>query len=137
MDKEENRIKSEWDQIEIEKRMLKEQNRLFDQKLSILKDAYVQLDQDRRKVEWEKLKLKAEREQQQEQTGGALRRDADVSVFFRGVTNQLALKKRYRDLIKIFHTDNLYGDKGTLQAINQEYEKLQKRYDVPWRKNSG
>lgn len=137
MDKEENRIKSEWDQIELEKRMLKEKTRLFDQKLNILKDAYVQLDQDRRKVEWEKLKLKAEREQQQEQSGGALRRDADVSVFFRGVTNQLALKKRYRDLIKIFHTDNLYGDKGTLQAINQEYEKLQKRYDVPWRKNSG
>lgn len=137
MDKEENRIKSEWDQIELEKRMLKEKTRLFDQKLDILKDAYVQLDQDRRRVEWEKLKLKAEREQQQEQTGGALRRDADVSVFFRGVTNQLALKKRYRDLIKIFHTDNLYGDKGTLQAINQEYEKLQKRFDVPWRKNSG
>lgn len=137
MDKEENRIKSEWDQIELEKRMLKEKTRLFDQKLNILKDAYVQLDQDRRKVEWEKLKLKAEREQQQEQSGDALRRDADVSVFFRGVTNQLALKKRYRDLIKIFHTDNLYGDKGTLQAINQEYERLQKRYDAPWRKNSG
>lgn len=137
MDKEENRLKSEWDRIELEKRMLKEQTMLFDQKLNILKDAYVQLDQDRRKVEWEKLKLKAEREQQQAQTGGALQRDADVSVFFRGVTNQLALKKRYRDLIKIFHTDNLYGDKGTLQAINQEYEKLQKRYDVPWRKNSG
>ncbi len=131
---EKNRLKAEWDRIELEKRMMKEQNRLFDQKLAILTEAYIQLDKDKRKVEWEKLKMKAEREQQ---TGEPRFREADVSVFFRGATNQLALKKRYRDLIKIFHTDNLYGDKETLQAINAEYERLLKRYDVPWRRSSG
>lgn len=118
--------------------MLKEQSALFEQKLEILKEAYVQLDKDRRKVEWEKLKLKAEQEHQDRSyTSDSERRDTDASVFFKGVTNQLALKKRYRDLIKIFHTDNLYGDKETLQAINREYENLQKRYDAPWRENSG
>lgn len=125
--------------LDMERRILKEQSALFDQKLEILKEAYVQLDKDRRKVEWEKLKLKAEQEHQEHQKRDeayGARHEADASVFFKGATNQLALKKRYRDLIKIFHTDNLYGDKETLQAINREYERLQKRYDVPWRKYS-
>lgn len=135
VDEEKKKISAEWNRIELEKRMLKEQSRLFDQKLDILKEAYLQLDKDRRKVEWEQLKLKAEREQTQ-YGGNTFRQNTEVSAFFRGVTNQLALKKRYRDLIKIFHTDNLYGDKETLQAINREYERLQERYDVPWRKKS-
>lgn len=125
--------------LDLERRMLKEQSALFEQKLEILKEAYIQLDKDRRKVEWEKLKLKAEQEHQgrsDRHEDADEGRRTDASVFFKGVTNQLALKKRYRDLIKIFHTDNLYGDKETLQAINREYERLQKRYDAPWRRNS-
>ena len=135
-----NFIDVEQMKLDLERRMLKEQSALFDQKLEILKEAYVQLDKDRRKVEWEKLKLKAEQEHQDRShryNNAGMRQDTDASVFFKGVTNQLALKKRYRDLIKIFHTDNLYGDKETLQAINREYERLQKRYDAPWRQNSG
>lgn len=135
-----NFIDVEQMKLDLERRMLKEQSALFDQKLEILKEAYAQLDKDRRKVEWEKLKLKAEQEHQERSygyDGAGARQETDASVFFKGATNQLALKKRYRDLIKIFHTDNLYGDKETLQAINREYERLQKRYDAPWRQNSG
>ncbi|MBD5532223.1 MAG: hypothetical protein HDQ98_08485 [Lachnospiraceae bacterium] len=136
-----NFIDTERMKLDLERRMLKEQSALFDQKLEILKEAYIQLDKDKRKVEWEKLKLKAEQEHQERSYGRyddtGMRQETDASVFFKGVTNQLALKKRYRDLIKIFHTDNLYGDKETLQAINREYDRLQKRYDAPWRQNSG
>lgn len=135
-----NFIDAEKMRLDLERRMLKEQSALFEQKLEILKEAYIQLDKDRRKVEWEKLKLKAEQEHQERSgrhEGADERHETDASVFFKGATNQLALKKRYRDLIKIFHTDNLYGDKETLQAINSEYERLQKRYDAPWRRNSG
>lgn len=138
--KNKNFIDVEQMRLDMERRMLKEQSALFDQKLEILKEAYVQLDKDRRKVEWEKLKLKAEQEHHEHRARDdayGARHEADASVFFKGATNQLALKKRYRDLIKIFHTDNLYGDKETLQAINREYERLQKRYDAPWRQNSG
>lgn len=138
---EQNFIDTERMKLDLERRMLKEQSALFDQKLEILKEAYVQLDKDKRKVEWEKLKLKAEQEHYERSydryDDEGMRQDTDASVFFKGVTNQLALKKRYRDLIKIFHTDNLYGDKETLQAINREYDRLQKRYDAPWRQNSG
>jgi len=30
-----------------------------------------------------------------------------VRMLFRGINNPLALRKRYRDLVKIFHPDNL------------------------------
>lgn len=45
-------------------------------------------------------------------------------LFFRGVRNEKDLKKRYKDLIKIYHPDNQSGDKGTLQTINDEFERL-------------
>lgn len=47
-----------------------------------------------------------------------------VSLFFSGVKNTRALKKRYKDLIKIFHPDNGAGDTEVLQRINEEYETL-------------
>ena len=50
------------------------------------------------------------------------------SVFFNGVDNVLALKKRYRDLLKIFHPDNMDGDNETVQAINREYAILKEQF---------
>ena len=46
-----------------------------------------------------------------------------VQLLFRGVNNPLALRKRYRDLIKIFHPDNLFGDGELAGQINKEYLK--------------
>ena len=45
-------------------------------------------------------------------------------MFFSGVESRQSLKKRYKDLIKIYHPDNLDGDKNTVQEINSEYHKL-------------
>ena len=50
-------------------------------------------------------------------------------MFFCGVDSEDTLKKRYKDLIKIYHPDNLGGDKSTLQEINTEYEKLKALYE--------
>ena len=52
---------------------------------------------------------------------------------FAGVTNPLALKKRYRDLLKIFHPDNLCGDTNMVTIINKQYEKLKNEIDYPFR----
>ncbi len=51
-------------------------------------------------------------------------------MFFSGVGNKQSLKKRYKDLIKIYHPDNLDGDKDTIQEINSEYNKLCAIYKV-------
>ena len=51
-------------------------------------------------------------------------------MFFSGVGSKQSLKKRYKDLIKIYHPDNLDGDKDTIQEINSEYNKLCAVYKI-------
>lgn len=110
--------------IALEKKRLKDENRFFDQKLEILKGAYRQLDMDRRKLEKERARFKVEKE--------FLKNDSrqepeDIAaVLFRGANNPLALRKRYKDLLKIFHPDNLCGDGKLVQLINREYERRKK-----------
>lgn len=110
--------------IAMEQKRLKENNRFFEQKLEILKDAYRQLDIDRRKLEKERARFEKEKglfkgESRQEPEGIA-------AVLFRGANNPLALRKRYKDLLKIFHPDNLCGDGKLVQLINREYERRKK-----------
>lgn len=54
----------------------------------------------------------------------------EISVFFSGVKNSLTLKKRYKDLTKIYHPDNLAGDTEIIQRINREYERLKREYET-------
>ena len=117
-------IQEEKDSLEREKRRIAEERKLFEQKLEILKVSYMQLDADKRKFEREKLQFEAEKDHMNRSYTSTRTQARAVSLFFKGVTNPLALKKRYKDLIKIFHPDNLCGDKETLQMINQEYESL-------------
>ena len=110
-----------------EKQRLKEDNQFFEKKMEILQSGFSQLDIDRRRLDKEWARLAAEKELLGERSvyDGGL----DVSVFFQGVRNPLALKKRYKDLIKIFHPDNLAGDKDVIQSINREYEDLKGDYE--------
>ena len=50
-------------------------------------------------------------------------------MFFVGVCDIDSLKKRYKELLKIYHPDNLSGDTSTIQEINSEYEKLRILYE--------
>lgn len=137
MDKRE--LEMEQLRLELAMKRMNEQERLFAQKLEILKEAYVQLNKDQKKLEWEKLKFRNEKEQysyENPSSGQAEGPMYEGSVFFRGCTNVLALKKRYRDLLKIFHTDNMYGDKLSMQRINEEYEKKKKEFEPLWKKSA-
>lgn len=106
-----------------ERKRLKEETAFFDKKLEILQNGFCQLDMDRKQFEREKkVYLQnlfiADRNILEEGTG-----------FFKGVTNQLGLKKRYKDLMKIFHPDNMCGDIDTVKRINEQYEVLKKKID--------
>ena len=105
-----------------ERQRLKEDNQFFEKKMEILQNGFKQLDLDRRRLDKEWARLSAEKELLDEHLlyGG----HAEVSIFFQGVHNPLSLKKRYKDLIKIFHPDNGAGDTEVLQRINEEYETL-------------
>ena len=113
--------------ISMERQRLKEDNIFFEKKMEILKNGYSQLDIDRRRLDKEWAKLAAERELIGERT--VYDGNTDVSIFFKGVRTPIALKKRYKDLIKIFHPDNVAGDKEIIQRINKEYESLKAKYE--------
>lgn len=50
------------------------------------------------------------------------------TVYFAGVNNLKSLKKRYHDLLKIYHPDNQNGDSTVSKQIQEEYEFLLKKY---------
>ena len=114
-------------QLSLERQRLKEENKLFDKKMEILQNGFSKLDIDRRRLDKEWAKLSAEKELAGKHK--IYEDGMDVSIFFKGVGTPLALKKRYKDLIKIFHPDNVAGDKDIIQRINKEYENLKVKYE--------
>ncbi|MBD5508686.1 MAG: hypothetical protein HDR05_11745 [Lachnospiraceae bacterium] len=69
----------------------------------------------------------------EDQTGSATgsfeyNEEQSNNIWFAGINNAEELKKRYRELMKIYHPDNQAGDTGAVQQIQEEYEKLLKKY---------
>lgn len=103
----------------IERKRLKEENMFFDKKMAILKAGFEQLEADRKSFENEKKKYINQRRSEEPVvvTGSS-----DIAKrLFQNVNNPLALRKRYRDLVKIFHPDNMYGDSELVAMINKEF----------------
>lgn len=110
-------------EIDFQKRRLKEDEMFFEKKRAILENAFRQLDVDRKALEKERSRLNAEKSYLEEESS-IYAADGSARYFFSGVNSILALKKRYKDLLRIFHPDNLCGDTNTVQIINREYENL-------------
>lgn len=110
-----------------EDRRKEEEKQLFEMKWRILEEELKKLAEEKAQVEKQRKFYKYvsdyETTAKQEQTA-IVRGD----MFFVGVEDKQSLKKRYKDLIKIYHPDNRAGDIGTIQEINREYDKLQARY---------
>lgn len=103
-----------------ERKRLKEENLFFEKKMAILQEGFRQLDQDRQSLEKQKKALLEDRRRVLQPEGSPSAESA-VKRLFANVDNSLALRKRYRDLVKIFHPDNLFGDAELAQMINREY----------------
>lgn len=111
-----------------ERSRLKQEESFFDQKMEILKGGFAQLEAERRELEKNRLMLEAEKKVYKDSV--KQNREVDLAeVLFQGVKSPLALKKRYRDLIKIFHPDNIAGDHEMVLRINKIYEELRMYYD--------
>lgn len=129
--KERIRMRREMEELNLrmvqERKRLREENLFFEKKMAILQDGFRKLDEDRRSFERQR-KLFEERTagRGREETGG-LAIEESVRLLFRGANNPLALRKRYRDLVKIFHPDNLFGDEELSQVINREYLRRKSR----------
>lgn len=129
---ENDREKLKAETAEIKRKLSEEQKRLlqreafFEKKMDILKSGFAGLEEDRRKLEKDRLRLEAEKDAYMDYG-----MDTDCAeMLFRGVGSLLALKKRYKDLVKMFHPDNIAGDHEMVLAINRVYEKLKHAYEV-------
>lgn len=109
----------------IERKRMKDERLFFDKKLEILQDGFKQLDVDRRKLDKERARFEMEKELiMSDPSGYSMSDNGEIAaVLFRGTSNFLTVRKRYKDLMKIFHPDNLCGDAELVQLINKEYEK--------------
>ncbi len=103
-------------------------------KLKIIENAYQQLEIDRKALECERLNFEHEKNKYRRQKMSSAKAHSyesgayEGTSFFRGVDSELALRKRYKELLKIFHPDNKCGDTKTLLLIQTEYESLRSRY---------
>ncbi len=112
----------------IERKRLKQDEQFFDKKMEILKNGFIQLDAERKAFEKEKLQFRSEQKAHERELHRE-RNDQMAEILFQGVNSQLALKKRYRDLLKMFHPDNVAGDTEMVLVINRIYEELKRSYE--------
>ncbi len=111
----------------MEDRRIESERHLFEMKWKILEDEVKKLASERERVEKQRdfYKRVSSFDQTESQESG---RVIHGDMFFVGVKNVRSLRKRYKDLLKIYHPDNLSGDTGALQEINREYDILKQRY---------
>lgn len=110
---------------QIYKTQLDNQRMLFESQWDIMENEIRRLTAEKQQFERDKAVYRDEiyREARKEaviSTGGR--------VFFKGIKDGNTLRKRYRDLMKIFHPDNPGGDSTTIHAITAEYERLKSFY---------
>ncbi len=132
-------IEEERELIRVQKELLNKQrnkNILLQRQLEIQKNLF---DQKWQLLESETKRLALERERfnrERDVYKDKVRREANVGtyagmsvkIFFKGVCDTASLKRRYKELLKIFHPDNANGDNDIVQAINIEYENLKRFY---------
>ncbi len=125
-------LEAEEKRIETERNRMALEEMFFDKKMDILKNGFAELEEDRRKLERDRINFNAEKKAAKKYQN----RDAYENIagsLFAGVNNYLALKKRYRDLLKIFHPDNMCGDREMVIYINEEYERLKNDFEMGFR----
>lgn len=108
--------------IQWEEQRMQREKELFQMKLRILEEELQKLATDKERFRQQKAFYERvnEYESRTEKQTNVVRGE----MFFIGVENRASLKKRYKDLLKIYHPDNAAGDTSTIQEINNEYHKL-------------
>ncbi|MCR5215458.1 MAG: hypothetical protein K6C69_00725 [Lachnospiraceae bacterium] len=108
------------------KKQLESQKMLFDQQWAIMEAELRRMAVEKEHMDHERAKI---RDEAYREARKVLHIPVNVEVnFFRGVTDEGSLRKRYKELMKIYHPDNANGDKETILVINREYEKLKEKY---------
>lgn len=120
--------------MELERRKLVREKELFEKQWKIVEKELRRIATDRDNIardkayiEREKANLKRLQQQQRMQASNVA---VKTGTFFAGISGTAGLRKRYRDLLKVYHPDNGNGDSATLLAINKEYETVKKQFGI-------
>ena len=119
--REENRRYEE--HLSVRTRQIRREEELIEKKHDIIKRGFDELDRDRQALNAREAAI-AEREARLSEGGLAIDSREAECVLFRGADNILLLKKRYKDLMKMFHPDCLGGDTEMVKLLNRTYDKL-------------
>lgn len=126
------RLQKESDEVNnrivVERKRLKEEQLFFDKKMEILTNGFASLEADRKAFNNARKQFEYEKSLFSTPAHNKYADDFAVNLFH-GVNSLLSLKKRYKDLLKIFHPDNMGGDHELVLSINQVYEELKKNYE--------
>lgn len=121
--REENRRYEE--HLALRGRQLRRDEELIGQKHEIIKRGFEELDRDRQAVIARENAVRAREAQLQESMKNYSPDSREVNdVLFRGADNILLLKKRYKDLMKMFHPDCPGGDTEMVKSLNRTYDRL-------------
>ena len=127
LDDERRKIELEWKKIAREKDLFEKQWKIVERELRRIGTDRDNIARDKAYIEREKANL---RKLQQEQRKAASTVNVKSGTYFAGVSGATGLRKRYRDLLKVYHPDNGNGDSATLLAINTEYETVIKQFGL-------
>ena len=128
--REENRRYEE--HLSVRGRQLRREEELIEQKHEVIKRGFEELDRDRQALIARENSVRAQEAQLRERISRSYDLEsAEVNdVLFRGADNILLIKKRYKDLMKMFHPDCLGGDTEMVKALNRTYDRLIKECDA-------
>lgn len=110
--------------LELEQQKLAGERRVFQQQKMVLEMGFQKLAADKEAFRDEMKKGQRERQTPRESVTGGFRGPG----FFGGVTGYASLKKRYKELLRIYHPDNKNGDAFTTACITREYELLKENH---------
>jgi DNA repair exonuclease SbcCD ATPase subunit len=124
--REENRRYEE--HLALKTKQLRNEEELIEQKHDIIKRGVEELDRDRQALKAREMLIR-ETEARLEESRSTLDSGEINDVLFRGADNILLIKKRYKDLMKMFHPDCLGGDTEMVKALNKTYDRLLRECD--------
>ncbi len=139
------RIQTEKANIEKERKKLEAERERFRDEMKLLNDQFVS---DRKRIRQEEAHIKKEleilkkgfkalEEDRIAQKAAAKKQPAmeneAIYMLFKGVNSYMTLKKRYKDLVKMFHPDSIAGDNDMILMINKAYDKKKREYEMEMR----
>ena len=120
--------------MEARSKKLAREKELFEKQWKVLERELKRIAKDNERIENEKAYLEREKINfrkalKNNDSKTAETTECRITGFFTGTTGLVSVRKRYKELLKIFHPDNINGDNSIITQINKEYEELKKRYE--------